>query len=65
MGTSTGDGTLLQKTSKFRPQKVSVAVNRNIINHGSMRNVQTWLIEGSKLNYCGCGTQVRYTMVTE
>jgi hypothetical protein len=26
--------------------------------HGLMRNIKNWLIEGSRLNYCGCRAQV-------
>jgi hypothetical protein len=26
---------------------------------GLMRNIQNWLIEGSRLNYSGCSTQVK------
>jgi hypothetical protein len=35
MGTSIGHGTLLERTPKFQPKRVSVSVHRSIINHGS------------------------------
>jgi glycine betaine/choline ABC-type transport system substrate-binding protein len=38
----------LERTSTFRPKRVSVTVNQIIINHGLMRNVQNCLIEGSR-----------------
>jgi hypothetical protein len=31
----------------------------NIVNRGLMRNVQNWLIEGSRLNYSSCRTQLK------
>jgi hypothetical protein len=31
---------------------------------GLMRNVQNWLIEGSRLNYCGHRTQVKRVKIT-
>jgi hypothetical protein len=39
----------IRENIKFRPKRVYVIVNRSIINHGLMRNVQNWLIEGSRL----------------
>jgi hypothetical protein len=45
MGTSIGHGTQLHRTSKFWPKRVSVFVNRSIVNHGLM-SVQNWLTEG-------------------
>jgi hypothetical protein len=30
----------------------------SVINHGLMRNVQNWLIKGSRLNYSGCRIKV-------
>jgi hypothetical protein len=44
---------------KFWPNRVSGFVNRSLINHGLMRNVYNWLIEGSRLNYSGCRIQVK------
>jgi hypothetical protein len=38
--------------------RVSDFVNQSLVNHGLMRNVKNWLIEGSRLNYSGCRTQV-------
>jgi hypothetical protein len=46
----------IRKNIKFRPKTVSVIVNQSIINYGLMRDVQNWLIKGSKLNYSGCRT---------
>jgi hypothetical protein len=34
------------------------------LNHGLMRNVQNWLIEGSRLNYSGCRTKVKQMKIT-
>jgi hypothetical protein len=53
MGTLTGHETLLERMSKFLPKNVPVIVKQSVINHGLMRNVQNWLIEGSRLNYSG------------
>jgi hypothetical protein len=39
MGTSLGHGTLLERTSKFRPKRVSVVVNRILKSHGEVRHV--------------------------
>jgi hypothetical protein len=58
MRTLIGYGMLLYRTSKFLPKRVLVIVKQSITNHVLMRNVQNWLIEGSKLNYSGCRTQV-------
>jgi hypothetical protein len=52
MGTLIGHGTLLE------PNSASVIVKQSLMNHGLMRNVQNWLIEGSRLNYSGCRSQV-------
>jgi hypothetical protein len=57
IGTLIGHGTLLERIYKFLPKSVSVIVKQSVINHGLM-NVQNWLIEGSRLNYSGCRTQV-------
>jgi hypothetical protein len=59
MGTSIGHGTLLERVSKGRPKRLSVFVNRSLINHGLMTNVQNWLIKGSRLNYSGCRIPVK------
>jgi hypothetical protein len=59
VGTSTGHGIILERTSKFRPKSVWVIVNQSTVNRGLMRDVQNWLIEGSRLNYIGCRTQVQ------
>jgi hypothetical protein len=39
-------------------------VSQSIVNHGLMKNVQNWLVEGSRLNYSGCRTQVKGMEVT-
>jgi hypothetical protein len=39
-------------------------VNQSTVNNGLMRNVQNWLIEGSRLNYSGCRTQVKQMKIT-
>jgi hypothetical protein len=64
VGTSTGHGTILARTSKFRLKRVWVIVNESIVNRGLMRNVQNWLIEGSRLDYSGCRTQVKRMKIT-
>jgi hypothetical protein len=55
MGTSIEHGILLERTSNFWPKRVLVIMNQSIISNGLMRNVQNWLIEGSRLNYSGAG----------
>jgi hypothetical protein len=40
MGTSTGHGAVLDRTSKFWPKIVSVILNQSMINHGVMTDVQ-------------------------
>jgi hypothetical protein len=47
------------RTSKFRPKRVQDIVNRSIVNRGLIWNIQNCLIEGSRLNYSGCRTQVK------
>jgi hypothetical protein len=47
MGTLTGHGTLLQRIYKCLLKSVSAIVKHIIINHGLMRIVQNWLIEGT------------------
>jgi hypothetical protein len=64
MGTSIGHGALLERISKFRPKRVLVIVNQSTINHGLIRNVQNWFIEGSRLNYDGCRTQLEIMKIT-
>jgi hypothetical protein len=59
MGTSIGHEILLERTSKFQPKRVSVTADWNIINRGLKMNVQDCFIEGSRLNYSGCNTQVK------
>jgi hypothetical protein len=39
MGASIRHGKLLERISKFGPKRVSAVVNRNLINHGLIRNV--------------------------
>jgi hypothetical protein len=39
----------------FRPKRVQVIVNQSIVNRGSMRNVQNWLIKGSRLTIVFAG----------
>jgi hypothetical protein len=53
MGILIGYETLLERTSKFLPKRVSVIVKRSIINYGLMRNVHNWLIEGTRLYFSG------------
>jgi hypothetical protein len=48
----------IRQNIKMLPKSVSVTVMQSAINHGLMRNVQNWLIKGSRLNYSGCRTQV-------
>jgi hypothetical protein len=48
----------IRQNIKMLPTSVSVIVKQRVINHGLLRNVQNWLIEGSRLNYSGCRTQV-------
>jgi hypothetical protein len=42
VGTSTGHGTRLERTSKVQPKRVQVIVNQTILNCGLIRNVQNW-----------------------
>jgi hypothetical protein len=49
VGTSTGHGTILERTSKLQPKRVHVIVNQSIVNRGLMRNVQNWLIDANRL----------------
>jgi hypothetical protein len=56
--------TILDRTSKLQTKRVKVIVNQSIINHGLLRNVQNWLIEGSRLNYSSCRTQVKRMKIT-
>jgi hypothetical protein len=58
VGISTGHWTILERTSKFRAKKVYVTVNQSTVNHGLMRDVQNWFIDGRRLNDSGCMTQV-------
>jgi UDP-glucose 6-dehydrogenase len=48
VGTSTGHGTILERTSKFERKRAKVIVNQSTVNRGLMRKVQNWLIEGSR-----------------
>jgi hypothetical protein len=48
----------IRENIKISAKSVSAIVKQSIINHGLMRKVQNWLIEGSRLNYSGCRTQV-------
>jgi ABC-type cobalamin transport system ATPase subunit len=48
----------IRENIKLLPKSVSVIVKQRVINHGLIRNVQNWLIEGGRLNYSGCRTQV-------
>jgi hypothetical protein len=64
MGTSIWHGTLLEITSKFQSKRVSVIANQSIINHSLMRNVNNWLIKGSRLNYSDGRTQVKGMKIT-
>jgi hypothetical protein len=57
-------GTLLERTSKFRPKRVSVIANQSTVNRSPMTHVQNQLIEGSRLNYSGCRTQVKRMKIT-
>jgi hypothetical protein len=42
------------REQKFLPKKFSIIVNRSIVNRGLLRNVQSLLIKGSRLNHSGC-----------
>jgi hypothetical protein len=55
MGTLIGHGRLLERILKFLPK----SVKQSIVNHGLIRNVQNWLIKGSRLNHSGCRTHVK------
>jgi hypothetical protein len=47
----------VRENIKISAKNVSVIVKQSVINHGLM-NVLNWLIEGSRLSYRGCRTQV-------
>jgi hypothetical protein len=48
----------IRENIKFLPKNVSVIVKQSVMNHGLMRNVHNWVIEGSRLNYSSCRIQV-------
>jgi hypothetical protein len=41
-----------------------ILIGQSIVNRSLMRNVQNWLIEGSRLNCSGCRTQVKQMKIT-
>jgi hypothetical protein len=53
MGKLIGHGTQVERTSTFLPKRLSGTVKRSTLNRFLMRNVQNWLIEGTRLNYSG------------
>jgi arginine utilization protein RocB len=46
----------IRENIKTSAQQSLVLVNQSTANCGLMRDVQNWLIEGSRLNYIGCKT---------